>query len=176
MSEQPSSVPGFWSSRLWPLAAAVLVIVADQVTKFLIVAAIPVDTVAWGWGGDFFWLTHVRNTGVAFSLGHGLPEGFRHVLFILIPLAVLAFLGFYIWRDKSLSTLQRWSLGLILGGGLGNIIDRIFRPEGVVDFLSFKFYGILGMDRFATFNVADAAVSVGGFLVVLSLILGRKRS
>jgi len=161
--------------RVWPFVAAALIIAADQWTKALIVASIPYGAVGWHWGGDFFELTHQKNTGVAFSMGNGLPEGVRHVIFIAVPLLVLGAIAAYTWLDKTLTLLQRWSLGLILGGGLGNIIDRIFRPDGVVDFLSFKFYGFLGMDRFATFNVADSAVSVGGALFVLSLLLGRRR-
>jgi len=170
MPERPSL-----SARLWPLVAALAIIAADQFTKALVIGAIPLNTVAFTWGGDFFWLVHQRNTGVAFSLGNGLPEIVRKGLFIVVPLAVLAGLAVYSWRDKTLTLLQRWGLGLILGGGLGNIIDRIFRPEGVVDFLSFRLYGFLGMERFATFNVADAGVSVGGALIVLSLLLGRRR-
>jgi signal peptidase II len=170
MSDRPS-----FAVRFWPLAAAALIVAADQFTKALVLSSIPVGTVAWSWGNDFFWLVHQRNTGVAFSLGNGLPEGIRHGLFIVVPLVVLAALAVYAWRDKTLSTLQRWGLGCILGGGLGNIIDRIFRPDGVVDFLSFRLYGFLGMERFATFNVADSGVSVGGALIVLSLILGRRR-
>lgn len=170
MPDRPS-----FAVRFWPLMASALIVALDQFTKALVTAAIPVGTVAWAWGSDFFWLVHQRNTGVAFSLGNGLPEGLRHVLFIVIPLAVLAFLGVYTWRDKTLTALQRWGLGLILGGGVGNIIDRIFRPDGVVDFLSFRLYGFLGMERFATFNIADSGVTVGGALIVLSLIFGRRR-
>jgi len=170
MAEKPSL-----SLRLWPLMAAGLIILADQFTKVLIIGAIPVGTVAWAWGDDFFWLVHQRNTGVAFSLGNALPDGVRSVLFIVVPLAVLAGLGVFTWKDKTLTGLQRWGLGFIIGGGLGNIIDRIFRPEGVVDFLSFRLYGFLGMERFATFNLADSAVTVGGGLIVLTLQLGRRR-
>ncbi len=170
MSERPS-----FAVRFWPLAAAALVVALDQLTKALVVASVPPGTVAWAWGGDFFWLVHQRNTGVAFSLGNGLPEVVRQVLFIVVPLVVLGFLAVYSWRDKALTVLQRWGLGLILGGGLGNIVDRIFRSDGVVDFLSFRLYGFLGMERFATFNVADSGVTVGGALIVLSLILGRRR-
>jgi signal peptidase II len=132
--------------------------------------------VAWAWGGDFFYLTHFRNTGVAFSLGNDLPDAVRQALFVFLPLVVLLGLAVFSWRDRTLNAWQRWGLGLILGGGLGNIIDRIFRPDGVVDFLSFRPFGFLGWDRFATFNVADSAVSVGGALIVLSLILGRRRT
>jgi signal peptidase II len=161
--------------RVWPFVAAALIIAADQWTKALVAASIPVDSKGWSWGGDFFELIHQKNTGVAFSLGNGLPAGVRHIVFIVLPVLILAAVAVYIWVDKTLTLVQRWSLGLILGGGLGNIIDRIFRPDGVIDFLSFNMYGFLGMPRFATFNVADAAVSVGGVLFVLSLLLGRRR-
>jgi len=164
-----------FSHPVWPLIAALVVIAVDQVTKLLIVASIPVGTIAWGWGNDFFWLVHQRNTGVAFSLGNSLPSVARSALFIVLPLMVLVGLSVYLWRDRTLTGLQRWGLGLILGGGLGNIIDRIFRPDGVVDFLSFRLYGFLGMERFATFNVADSGVTVGGALIILSLLLGWKR-
>ncbi len=164
-----------FSHPVWPLIAALVVIAVDQVTKLLIVASIPVGTIAWGWGNDFFWLVHQRNTGVAFSLGNSLPSVARSALFIVLPLMVLVGLSVYLWRDRTLTSLQRWGLGLILGGGLGNIIDRIFRPDGVVDFLSFRLYGFLGMERFATFNVADSGVTVGGALIILSLLLGWKR-
>jgi signal peptidase II len=170
MSERPSL-----ALRLGPLVAAVLIIVADQFTKAVVSATIPLNTVSWSWGNDFFWLVHQRNIGVAFSMGNGLPEIVRKVLFIGIPLVILVGLAVYAWRDRSLTKMQRWGLGLILGGGLGNIIDRLFRPDGVVDFLSFRLYGFLGMERFATFNLADSAVTVGGAMIILSLLLGRRR-
>lgn len=172
MSEKPSL-----SVRIWPLVAAGLVVVADQITKALVIGSIPQGTVAWSWGDDFFWLVHQRNTGVAFSLGNGLPDVVRQVFFIVVPLVVLVGLAVYAWKDRTLTALQRWGLGLILGGGLGNIVDRVFPPggvPGVVDFLSFRLYGFLGMERFATFNVADSAVTIGGALIVLSLLIGRR--
>ena len=54
--------------------------------------------------------------------------------------------------------------------GFGNIFDRIFRPEGVVDFIDVKFYGLFGMERFPTFNVADSFVMVCAILLVISVI------
>src|SRR6185369_7598353 len=60
MSDRPS-----FAVRFWPLVAAVLLIAVDQFTKALIIQSIPVDTIAWKWGNDFFWLMHQRNTGVA---------------------------------------------------------------------------------------------------------------
>ena len=161
--------------RAFPLMVAALLMLADQLSKLAVVAWIPVNTVGWASAGDFLWLVHVRNLGVAFSMGNNLPDWLRLSLFIVIPLVVMgAFLVFY-WQDSSLTSLQRWSLALIVSGGLGNQVDRIFRPEGVVDFLSFRLYGLFGMDRFAIFNVADACISVGGALFVSSILLGMRK-
>ena len=57
---------------------------------------------------------------------------------------------------------------------MGNIIDRIFRPEGVVDFISAKFYGILGFERWPTFNAADSSVVVCGIILVVTLFFAKK--
>ncbi len=145
-----------------------LVLLADQLTKLMVIKRIPLYTIAWAFGGDFFRLVHVRNTGVAFGMGGGFPDVLRFILFIAVPLAALAGLGVYLVRDKKLTSAMRWVLAAILGGGLGNQIDRIFRPQGVVDFLDFKFYGIFGLERWPTFNVADAVLVVS---VIWALIL-----
>ena len=58
-----------------------------------------------------------------------------------------------------------------MGGGFGNLFDRFFRPEGVVDFIDFKFYGILGFERFPTFNVADISIVICGILLLVSFII-----
>lgn len=157
--------------KLLPFTLTFLIIVIDQITKALIVKYVPVNTIATTWGGDFFRLVHVRNLGVAFSMGDGLPHMFRALIFILFPLAVLVIVAVYYFWDNNLTKLQQWCLAGILGGGLGNVIDRIFRPQGVVDFLDFKFYGLFGLDRWPVFNVADSAVVVCGVLIAISFIL-----
>lgn len=154
--------------RYFILSAAL--IIADQITKILVMRFIPIYTVAWSFGGDFFRLIHVRNTGGAFSMGSGISEVLRIVFLIVIPLAVLTVVGVYIAKGKGLTNGQRWTLAAILGGGLGNQIDRIFRPEGVVDFLDFKFYGLFGLERWPTFNIADASLVVSSFILVILLI------
>ena len=63
----------------------------------------------------------------------------------------------------------------IIGGGFGNLIDRIFRPAGVVDFIDVRFYGIFGLERWPTFNVADASVVVAGILLIVSFILEKDK-
>ena len=74
----------------------------------------------------------------------------------------------YSAKSRSLSFVQRIAIACIVGGGAGNLIDRIFRPEGVVDFISFSLFGFLGLERFPTFNVADLSISIGAGLLLLS--------
>lgn len=158
-----------------PFILSGVLILADQLTKAMVVAFIPPGTIGLGSFGDLLNIIHVRNTGIAFSIGQDAPDFVRIGVFVILPLAVMVFLAFYLVRGKDLSVYQRWILAGIVGGGLGNLIDRIFRPEGVVDFLSVRFYGFLGMERFPTFNVADSSVVVCGILLFLSIFFQKRR-
>lgn len=161
-------------NMLMPLLLTAAVVIADQITKAVVVARLPlfhetghtVEVI-----GSFFRLTHVRNLGIAFSIGHTLPPLARQILFIALPIVVIFVLYFWYYASDELSQRQRWFVAAVLGGGIGNLIDRIFRPLGVVDFLDVRFYGLFGMERWPTFNVADAAVVVGGVLLVISVFL-----
>ena len=75
------------------------------------------------------------------------------------------------FRNNEWNKLQRWAIMGIVGGGLGNLIDRFFRAEGVVDFIDVKFYGLFGLERWPTFNVADSAVVVCGILLIISFLI-----
>jgi signal peptidase II len=154
-----------------PLAGAVVLVALDQITKALVVSAIREGTIFARYFGDFIWIVHTRNTGAAFSIGAGSPPVLRFLFFIAFPLAVLVGVFAYYVSCKNCSMWLRWSIGLILGGGMGNLIDRIFRHNGVVDFISVKMYGLFGMERFATFNIADSAITIGEILLMISLII-----
>jgi len=145
-------------------------VAADQITKILVEKLIPPYTIAWSFAGDFFRLIHVKNLGVAFSMGNGFSDALRVVLFIVVPLLVLSAVGVYLIRGKDLTNGQRWILAAIIGGGMGNQIDRVFRPTGVVDFLDFKFYGLFGLERWPTFNIADASLVISSILLIILLI------
>ncbi len=147
-----------------------IIVAADQITKILVEKLIPPYTIAWSFAGDFFRLIHVKNLGVAFSMGNGFSDALRVVLFIVVPLLVLSAVGVYLIRGKDLTNGQRWILAAIIGGGMGNQIDRVFRPTGVVDFLDFKFYGLFGLERWPTFNIADASLVVSSILLIILLI------
>ena len=166
----------FTAKKLVPLILALLVIVLDQVTKILVTKNIPLYGLGASFFDGFFRIIHVNNPGIAFSIGQGWSLLMRGVLFRAIPLIVLiVVIGVYM-RNDDFSSLQRWSISGIVGGGFGNLIDRFFRSEGVVDFIDVKFYGLFGLERWPTFNVADSAVVVCGILLVISFLLTIKSS
>ena len=158
-------------SKLWPISLAILVIILDQITKILVVKNIPLYTIGTSFFGDFLRIVHVANTGVAFSVGATWSETARHLLFSLIPLIVIGIVIAIYFRNNTWTKLQRWAIMGIVGGGFGNLIDRFFRAEGVVDFIDVKFYGLFRMERWPTFNVADSAVVVCGIMLIISFLI-----
>ncbi|HUX41569.1 MAG TPA: signal peptidase II [Rectinemataceae bacterium] len=155
---------------LLPFVMSLAIVILDQVTKALIVANIKLGTIAWTALGDFFWLVRQQNTGVAFSMGDSLGVQLRTALFIALPLILVVGLVIYYFRSDEPTAFQRWLIAGIVAGGLGNLIDRIFRPLGVVDFLSFKFYGLFGLERWPTFNVADMSTFCSVILLAITLV------
>ena len=157
--------------KLLPFILTGLVVLVDQITKAMIVALIPIYTVGANIFGDLLRIVHVANTGVAFSLGDSMPLAIRRILFAIIPLIVIILVIVVYFRNDEFNSVQRWSICGIIGGGIGNIIDRFFRAEGVVDFIDVKFFGIFGLERWPTFNVADAAVVVCGIILIVSFLI-----
>ena len=104
-------------------------------------------------------------------MGSTLSQNARGLLFALMPLLIIIAVYVIYFRNNEFTKLQRWSICGILGGGIGNLIDRFFRPEGVVDFIDCYFWGIFGMERWPTFNVADCAVVVCGVIFMITFIL-----
>lgn len=157
--------------KILPLSLSAAVIILDQVTKFLVVKHIPRLTVFSDDAvieviGSYVRLIHVRNNAIAFSMGTSLPHTVRGILFAILPLLVIAAVYVMYFRSTEFSRLQRWAICGILGGGIGNLIDRFFRPDGVVDFIDCYFFGIFGMERWPTFNVADSAVVICGIMLI----------
>lgn len=156
--------------KLLPLTLLIVVVVLDQLTKMLVVNHIPPYTIGIQFFGDFLRIIHVSNTGVAFSFGATWSDTLRHILFSFAPLIIISLVFVVYFRTEDFTKLQRWAICGILGGGLGNLIDRFFRSEGVVDFIDIKFYGLFGLERWPTFNVADSAVVVCGIILIISYI------
>jgi len=160
-----------------PFSLTAFIIALDQITKAYIVANWPVQNsfIKDVFNNEILIIYHVRNKAIAFSLGDNIPDFLRVPLFIIVPIAVLGFLVWYYFVTKEFTNVQRWAIAGIIGGGIGNIIDRIFRKDGVVDFISVKFYGIFGLERWPTFNVADASVVVCSLLLLISMIIMQKK-
>jgi len=166
------------------------IVVLDQITKLLVKGftlpvfdyshagmqigqSIPVI-------GNFFRLTFVENPGMAF----GIEFGSKPVITLFILAASIA-IFVYLYRRRNRSFAERLTLAMILGGAIGNLIDRMFYGVifgeapllygKVVDFLDFDFFTVnifsFHMHRFAVFNIADASVSIG---IVLMLLLHKK--
>jgi len=143
----------------FPLLLTLAIIGLDQLTKWLIVTSIAPWSVGYTFFGDLLRIVCVYNTGAAFSLGSGLSTFMRFIVMACIPALFIA--GVCVVYFKSEFTrLQRWFLGGIIGGGISNLLDRFFRTEGVVDFIDVKFFGLFGLERWPTFNVADSAIVV----------------
>lgn len=151
------------------------IILSDQLSKAWIVRHVAENTVGFQFLGDFLAIVHVRNTAIAFSMGDSLSLAVKLLFFIIVPvLLVIAVLFIYFSKRFVLSSFHRWVLALFLGGGIGNLIDRIFRNFRVVDFISVKVYGFLGFERWPTWNIADASLVVSGILLAASIILESK--
>jgi signal peptidase II len=143
------------------LGTGVLILVADQVSKALVVANVAVSQRV-NVVGDLLQIWHAQNSGAAFSLfQNGMP------LFLVVSVLALVLVAYF---ARSLSGRSPWFfliLGLVLGGTLGNFTDRIAHQGLVTDFISFGF----GEVRFATFNVADSSLVVGILLIIGTLWL-----
>lgn len=160
--------------RLTPLSLTVAVVLLDQLSKAWVVATIAENSVGYRFLGDFLAIIHVRNTAIAFSMGVGLPAAVKMLFFILLPLLLVAVVTILLVGNRiALKSSWRWILALFLGGGIGNLIDRIFRSFRVVDFISVKVYGFLGFERWPTFNVADASLVVSGILLAALLLFDK---
>jgi signal peptidase II len=171
-------VNGNIRSKLLPFSLTALILLLDQGVKAYIVSNWPLQgsLIKDVFNNGFLYIFHVRNKAIAFSLGHNLPDSLRPFLFIVIPILVLGFLVWFYFTSRDFSPSQRWAFAGIIGGGLGNIIDRIFRPDGVVDFISIRIYGIFGMERWPTFNIADSSVVVCCFIFLIGILRSPKKS
>jgi len=151
---------------LWP---ALAIIFLDQISKMVVVhslrlhESVPVLT-------GFFNLVHVRNRGMAFGFMNR-PD-FNFGFYFLMAASLVAIVLLLVWFFRLRDGDKRITLGLslILGGAVGNLIDRI-RLRAVIEFLDFY----LGSYHWPAFNVADSAITVGTFLIAISFVFQHKK-
>ena len=142
---------------IW-LALIAVTVFLDQITKYLTIFYLkPIDTLPLI--EDVLHLTYVENTGAAF----GMMKDARWVFMVISTLAIVGILVYMFWKRPS-DKLMCVSLSFIVGGGIGNMIDRTLLGY-VVDMIDFR------LINFAVFNVADSFVCVGAGLMILQLIL-----
>ena len=142
---------------------SILIICLDQLTKTIIKQRIDYyDQIVVIEG--FFNLRHDRNSGAAFSLMQG-----QRTLLIAATILAMIFIAYYYFQFRH-SLWMRVGLGFILGGAIGNLIDRIQYGE-VIDFLQF---GILPKYKWPTFNTADTAICIGAGMLIIYTIRNRK--
>jgi signal peptidase II len=163
----PRKMKNGWLATTLISCVPIAIVLADQYTKAWIEGNIPVNTIGFRYMNDFLWIVHTRNLGIAFSIGDSASRLLRTALFIVLPACFMTGASLYCFISKKLSLIQRYAIAIIVGGGAGNLIDRIFRPEGVVDFISFSLFGIFGLDRFPTFNIADMSITIGAEILLI---------
>jgi len=137
------------------LISAVCILILDQVTKYIIIEKLPLNSSIEVIRG-FFYITHLKNTGAAFGLFQDSTRILTTISFVAIVLIII--LKIILKLDYAFYNV---SLGFILGGALGNLIDRYFVGE-VTDFINFTFWPV--------FNIADSFIIVG-FCLIIILIL-----
>lgn len=148
---------------MWILVYTLLVVVLDQITKRAAYARLPRDK-SLEILGDFFQFTYVENKGMAFGITLGSGDGGRIFFTIFAALASVVIL-IYLYRMRHEGFYPRFSLALILGGAIGNLIDR-FAYGKVIDFIDVGF----DSTRWPVFNIADSAVTVG-MIILITLVL-----
>jgi signal peptidase II len=146
------------------LLIAVPVVVLDQITKVLVRDVLTLHdsrTIIPG----LLDLTHVRNTGAAFGILNGVDFAFKPLLMMVIAFGALVAIAAYAARLGTHERIARTGLALILGGAIGNLLDRIMHGY-VLDFVDVYYRDV----HFWAFNVADAAITVGAILVLFEVL------
>jgi signal peptidase II len=147
------------------LGAFLVCLVLDQATKALVSAHLHYGDKREVIEG-FFYLTHVRNPGAAFGLFANAPDGVRLAFFIGVALVAIGIIVSFFRKLAPGDRLSALALGLILGGAVGNLIDRVVHRE-VVDFLHFRLWQ---QKSWPDFNLADSFIVVGVGLLILELL------
>ncbi|MDR1523103.1 MAG: signal peptidase II [Endomicrobium sp.] len=150
-----------------PIILGLILLVLDQFTKYLVSTVISyghfVTMISFF---DFFNIVNIRNTGTAFSMFQGQNFIFSVGIFIILSLITIFF--YRSWNK--MSKIWQYSFCLIISGGIGNLVDRIFRGA-VVDFLDFG----IGSLRWPSFNIADSCIFIASCLIIFDILVLNKQ-
>lgn len=151
--------------RAWPYAAlAGAIILADQIVKALVVKTIPFYGTVKVIPG-FLDLTHIHNKGAIFGFLNRSEHAAMPFILIGMNIAALVLVVYYFSKTTEKECLARIALSMIVGGALGNIVDRLVRGF-VIDFIDMY----AGRFHWPTYNIADAGISIGAVLLILSVL------
>ena len=166
MMDEQRGRAGDGPPRRFALEAGVIagVVAVDQATKLLVRAEVPIHGTV-PVIPDLLNIVHVRNTGAAFGFLNAVDFPYKAAVVALVATAALIGIALYAARMSSHERLARIGLALILGGAVGNLIDRLALGS-VVDFVDV----VLGGWHFWAFNVADAAITVGVVAMLADMI------
>lgn len=146
------------------LPISLLLVVIDQIVKILVISKLALQqsiTII----NNFFNITYVRNTGAAWSILSG-----NVLLLIMISVLALVVIYYYLIKDKELNKIDIVSYSMLIGGIIGNLIDRIVHGY-VIDYLDFKIFNY----NFPIFNIADTLIVISIIIIGISLIVGEYR-
>lgn len=148
---------------------SVTITLLDQISKLYVQATLRLGQVV-PVISSFFNLTYVLNPGAAFGFLSGAPAALRQPLFTAISIFAVLFIIYYRARHRQMRLLPSVGLACILGGAVGNLLDRL-RLGMVVDFLDFYY----GAYHWPAFNVADSAITIGVALMIFEILIDREK-
>lgn len=132
----------------------------DQLTKYYIISHFSLGDEA-DFINGFIDINYIHNRGAAWGMLSG-----RTGILLAVTVIVMAGCVFFLFKNSVKSKLMLWAIVSVISGGIGNLIDRVFRDGNVIDFLHFEFW-----PEFPVFNVADCAIVIGAGLLILYFIL-----
>ena len=150
------------------LITLLLVVGLDQISKMYVISVMTLHSSHPVIDG-FFNITYVRNPGAAFGFLANAAPMFRSLFLIVVSAAAIVMILWFLAKNKSAGMFLTFALSLILGGAVGNLLDRI-RFGSVVDFLDFY----IASWHWPAFNVADSAISVGAVLLIVEMLRREK--
>ncbi len=159
------------SNRIKYLYFSIVIVFLDQISKFIITKKFRSD-VPYSFVNvikNFFDIRYVKNYGITWGLFSDYKTLTVRLIITVFSLLALALLTIYFLRTKNLKKLELFALSMIIGGALGNILDRLFRGF-VVDFLDFY----IKNNHWPVFNIADTFISIGVFFLFLTLLVKDK--
>ncbi|MFH2013154.1 MAG: signal peptidase II [Pseudomonadota bacterium] len=152
------------------ITIVLVIILLDQFSKLYIDRVMPLHssiTIL----KNFIHITYIRNSGIAFGIFASHAAGLKVIFFLITSIIAILIIFFLLRSLKNTQTSLMVSLSMIMGGAIGNLIDRVRLGE-VIDFIDLHWYSY----HWPAFNVADSAITVGGFYLIVNTIFKKDKN